>query len=78
MTQPGQTDSPNVRRIAELDLGDVTWAIDSDCGVVKVRDWRGCIVALSPSRARELAPVLHLALLDAAESVERAQAGGER
>jgi hypothetical protein len=66
------------RRIADIALGAVTWVVDSDCGVVKVRDWRGCMVALNATQARRLAPVFSAALLEAADSVERAQAGGKR
>lgn len=77
MTLPGESNS-HTRRIAEIKLGAVTWAVDSDCGVVKVRDWRGCMVALNPHDACRLADELGDALYEAAHSVERASAGGTR
>lgn len=55
------------------------WRVMSDCGVVKLYSSRdGCMLAINPARARQLADEFRDAVHAAADSVDRATSGGER
>lgn len=69
----------NCKTIGQVRLGETTWRIDSDCGVVKIHSSRdGCMAALNTGQARGLAQDLASLLRRAANSVDRATAGGPR
>ncbi len=66
---------PNPVRLVQIELGgrgsDYGWRVDSDCGVVKVYSTRdGCMFAVDPQTAREIARAFHAALSDAADVTE--------